>query len=664
MKRKLVVMCLIGAILLVGGMPVLAGELLEKYGRMAYPLSEYEEITGKKIEKFNQAPMLRIMVAAGELPPLEERLPEDLVVVEPLEEIGQYGGTMNIAGKYTRGWDDVQSTCCTEPIFRINFAGTKMIPNLVSEDYEFSKDGKTLTLPLRKGIRWSDGVPFTADDLMFWYEDYLLNEELTPVKPIKWKPGGELMRMEKLDEYTVRLHFAVPYPIILNLLGHYEGTGVYRPKHYLKQFHPRYTPMEELEKLCKEEGFDYWYQLFKAKAATWAGVPNGRYAGLPTVNGYFLKESRENHLFYERNPYYWKVDPMGNQLPYIDRIQTTEVANPSMVDLKIVTGAVDFAGFNTSPDNIPLYKGSAEKGNYRVLIYQNPDAADVRTNFNLCSEDPVLRKIFRDVRFRRAMSLAMNREEMNETLRFGLATPRQCTVFPDSPYYEEEFARAYAEYDPERANALLNEMGLNKKDGEGWRLRPDGKRLVLLFEYCENPSWGAPFYELIKEYWEGVGVQTILKFLNRSLLSTRVGANQVNVSAWNGDTVSDLLWPVLPTNWVPMWIGDSTVWGNQWALWHITEGKEGEEPPEEQKRLLSLWEEYCTTMDEERQIYLAKEILRSNAENLWVIGTIGLSPRPVIARNNLRNIPETGQHGYAVMRLLPKHPEQFFFKQK
>jgi len=647
------------------GTTVLAGDYLDKYGKMVFILEEYEEVTGNKIAEYHEAPILEAMVAKGELPPVEERLPEQPVVVLPIEEIGQYGGMLNIVGRYARGWDDVQSTACVEGLFRISFDGTEMQPNLVSEDWEFSEDATTLTLPLLQGIRWSDGVPFTADDVMFWYEDMLLNDEYTPVKHTKWRPGGELMKMEKLNDYTVQIRFAAPYPIILLYLGHYEGHsgGTFAPKHYMQQFHPRYAPKADLEKLMKEEGFETWQQLFNAKLASWAGVPNGAYTGLPTVNGFWLKESQEDHLFYERNPYYWKVDPAGNQLPYIDNIQTTQVSDATMSDMKIVTGECDFAAFNPSADNIPLYKDSAEEGNYRVLVYKNPDAADVYVDFNLTAKDPVMREILRDVRFRRAMSHALNREEMNETLRFGLATPRQTTVFPESPYYEEYFEKAYADYDPDEADALLDEMGLDKRDKEGYRLRPDGERLILLFEYCQNPAWGDPFYEMIKEYWEAVGVQTVLKFMDRSLLGKRIAANEVNVSAWNADKASDLRWPALPALWVPINTGDDTIWGYQWALWHRTDGKEGEEPPAEPKRLIGVWEEYIVTLDEERKMYLAKEILRSNAENLWTIGTVGLSPTPVIVRKNLRNVPETGLHGYAVMRLRPKHPEQFFFKQ-
>ena len=198
---------------------ILAGEYLEKYGRMAFTLSEYEEITGNKIDKYSEAPMLKALVTAGELPPVEERIPEEPVVVLPIEEIGQYGGMLNIVGRYPRGWDDVQSTACVEGLFRISFDGTEMVPNLVTEEWDFSEDAMTLTLPLRKGIRWSDGVPFTADDVMFWYEDMLLNDEYSPVKSTTWKPGGELMKMEKLDDYAVRIQFAAPYPIILLYLG-------------------------------------------------------------------------------------------------------------------------------------------------------------------------------------------------------------------------------------------------------------------------------------------------------------------------------------------------------------------------------------------------------------------------------------------------------------
>ncbi len=627
-------------------------------------IREYEEATGKRIEKFNEAPTLKVKVAAGELPPVERRLPPEPVVIKPLEEVGQYGGTVHLViDAPNRMYGDPQCFITPEGILGIGTDYKSVVPAL-AKDWEFSKDGKTLTLFLRKGIKWSDGVPFTADDLMFWYEDVLLNDELTPVKSQQWKPGGKLMKMEKVDDYTVRLHFAAPYPIIVLELAHYSGGegGFYWPKHYLKQFHPRYTPIEKLEKMAKDEGYDYWYQLFRRKAwAASGGITLN--PELPTLNPFVLKERGPENLIFERNPYYWKVDTAGNQLPYIDRVFISVVSDLEMVNAKIITGAVDFGLFGTQVPKYPLYKANAEKGNYRVLDYHKSDGADIFFDFNLCSKDPVLRKIFRDVRFRRAMSLAINREEINDTLYFGMATPRAMTVIPYSKYFEPEFAKAYAEYDPKKANALLDEIGLDKRDKEGYRLRPDGKRLVLIIEHCEPSDMATPITEMVREYWAALGIQVKIKLDTRELLSTRAAANEIDVSEWTGSR-SIFTFPKEPLNWTPVRPGDEVIWSNEWSRWYVTEGKAGEEPPEEIKELHELWEKMKTTMDEEERIRLGKELLRRGAENVWTIGTVGMAPKPCVVRKNLRNIPKTALKGYDIMRLVPRHPEQFFFKQR
>jgi len=304
--------------------------------------------------KYNEAPMLKIKVAAGELPPVEERLPEEPLVIPVVEEIGEYGETMHIntlnpgcwgAG----GWQIINFEC----MLRIAPDGKTILPNL-AKDYKLSENGKTLTLYLRKGIRWSDGAPFTADDILFWYEDVILNDELTPVKPKRWSPGGELMKVEKMDDYTVRLHFARSYPLVtIQLARNANRGGFYLPKHYLKQFHPRYVPMEKLEKMTEKEGYDYWYQLFNRKRDDGWGGKAG--VGYPTLRSHVLIEKKEEVYIAGRNPYYWKVDPAGNQLPYIDKVVVVGVlSNRELLDGNIISGQVDYASEQTSLDNLSL----------------------------------------------------------------------------------------------------------------------------------------------------------------------------------------------------------------------------------------------------------------------------------------------------------------------
>jgi len=612
---------------------------------------------------YNEAPMLRTKVAAGELPPVEERLPEKPLVVEPVEEIGQYGGTAHVASTFAEAFMDGSLLMGWEGLLRIGPDNKSIIPNLAKK-WEFSKDGKTLTIYLRKGIKWSDGVPFTADDIMFWYEDMFLNEELTPVKSKDLCPGGEPIVVEKVNDYTVRFHFAVPYPIMKLYLAHYGGLWLFYPKHYLMQFHPRYVPLEKLEKMAKDEGFDYWYQLFGDKIRTgFIGAQTN--PDRPVLEAFVLRIKKPDHLVLERNPYYWKVDPAGNQLPYIDKIFVHLVTDVETANAMVVSGQLDFAGMNTTLTNYPLYKDSAAKGNFRVLTWPSCYGGMVIFQPNQTHKDPVLRKIFRDVRFRRALSLAINREEINDVLYFGLGEPRQMTVVPQSKFYEDRFARAYAEYDPEKANALLDEMGLKWDENHEYRLRPDGKRLSWTIEYWPGEiATKTPTCELVREYWRKIGIQVALKEETGELTTQRATSNEMDMNVWHGDKVADILFILSPQFFVPYSRGWETTWGVEWATWYVTGGKEGEKPPEKAMNLLKWWEKMKTTMDEEEMIQLGKKILASQAENLWTIGTVGLAPQPIVVRNNLRNIPEKGLWGWDVLWTEPCHPEQFFFKQR
>lgn len=657
MIRKLVVILLSSIICLLGVVPALA------QGQYS-TLGEYEKVTGKTIETFSEAPMLKTKVATGELLPVKQRLPEDFVVIEPLEEIGQYGGTARVFSIAPGHPGDGAYISGQEPILRVASDLKTTIPN-IARKWELSEDGKTLTLYLRKGMKWSDGYPFTADDIMYWWEDMVLNDELTPVKPVQyWAPGGELMKVEKVDDYTVRFRFAAPYPNVPMLLSGPEGFWKAQyPKHYLSQFHIKYN--SKANELAKERGFDFWHQLHIEMTLNWCSLM--RYPDVPTINAFKCVERTASHLLYERNPYYWKVDTEGNQLPYIDRILVKKVEDIEMYTAKIVTGEADFAARETSLENYPLYVESAEKAGYRVLPWPSGFGTMVLYQLNLTCKDPVLREIFLDVRFRRAMSLALNREEINEILFFGMGKPGQWTLISKSILYEPRFAQAYAQYDPEEANRLLDEMGLEWDRKHEYRLRPDGKRLVWTNEYYPGGMniAGEATSELAVRYWKEIGCQVLLKPITGELSLQRAAANEIYMNLWIGDRGTDMAFFTGDLKWfVPMNTGWEMSYGVEWARWYQSEGKAGEEPPEKVKQIYEWRQELLATMDEEERILMGKNILASQAENVWAIGTVAEVPVPIIVRKNLRNIPEEGLYTWDVLYTMPQHPEQFFFKQK
>ncbi len=669
MRNKLVSILLTAVVIsgvFLGDVQVLFGQDIEDWkliGQYSTVL-EYEKVSGKKITELNEAPVLLELVEQGVLPPVEDRLPDEPLVVEPWEEIGQYGGTANVVYTEVRNWQDVGSLTGEECIFRVTRDGKTVMPN-IAKSWEFTDEGKTLTIYLRKGIKWSDGEPFTADDIMFWYEDVLLNDELTPVKPIAWSPGGELVQIEKIDDYAVRLQFQSPSPPILTRLAHDYGSqgSFFLPKHYLKQFHPKYASKEQLEKLTKQEGFEHWYQLFASKASSSYRDPMTN-PDIPVLRAFKIRSRTKAGMdtFLERNPYYWKIDTEGNQLPYIDEIHATLVESVELYNMKVISGESDFAGFSTAFDHYPVYKENEEKSGTKVLIWNLGYPAVVSFHVNLTHKDPVMREIFQDRRFRIALSLGINREEINQIAFLGYGEPMQLCVIPkESKYYFDTYAKAYTNYDPVEANRLLDEMGL-KKGPDGYRLRPDDKPLQITVEFTPAAAGAAKITicEMVQRQWEKLSLKIVFKEEDRELYMVRCReANEHDIGLWHADIHTELLWE---TGHYVSPIGVMQEWAPLWYLWYTSEGKAGEEPPNEIKRIMDLYKVIQTSTDEVEKIQAAREIWRSNAENLWAIGTIGLAPQPIVINNRLKNVPEEGlwTHDYFFGALYS--PEQYFFE--
>ncbi len=663
MIRRLVVMLTIsGAICLLGAIATLA-QLAEQY-----ELKEYESLVGEKLE-FNEAPELRVLVAAGELDPVKKRLPEEPVVIEPAEEIGQYGGRIHIVTTdiATDAYSFLTLTGLV-PILRFDPEGTTILPN-IAKDWTFSDDAKTLTLYLRKGMKWSDGVSFTADDIMFWYEDIMLNDEITTSFPVAdWYSGGEVMKMEKIDDYTVRVHFSEPHPLVLQIKAFGASSAWYAPKHYLTQFHALYTPVEKLDAEAQEAGFDYWYQLFENKYSEFLHPGKIPPAGYPVLYPYRTVKKALDYAVAERNPYYWKVDTEGNQLPYIDEVLIIGIADKETRTAKIVSGDIDFEGsVNLGMPDVTLLLADAEKGDYRVLITHGATSS-INFMLNQNVEDPVLQDIFQDIRFRIALSVAIKREEINDHVFFGLGVPGQVTVHPSSKYYKEEFARAYAQYDIQEANRLLDEMGLKWDKDHEWRLRPDGQKLGIVYHFTEFEVPIGEISELVKEYWKAIGIDLSLKSVDWGAYTSFVNENRIEMGGlWT--------WELFPPRFLTGYAGGliparepwmvPSAWSPLWRNWLATEGKEGEEPPEEIKKNWRLWWDVVkVTPDEEERARAVEEILRSQAENLWTIGTVGSDPRPILVKNDLWNVPKKFEAAWDWMATARWYPEQYFFKTK
>ena len=620
--------------------------------------AETEETTTSEAgegQGFHEAPMLRARVDAGELPPLDQRLPLEPMVMEPFKEIGMYGGTMELSGNV--GWSFDGDMPSREMLFFWTADSKTVVPN-IAKGWEFSTDAKTFTIYLREGLKWSDGAPFTADDLVFWYEDILMNDELNPTKPKQWTPGGEVMKLEKVDDYTVNLKFAVPHPLILYILteqgkGATQQGGIIAPAHYLKKFHPKYVEADDLQKLVDEKSLDSWVRLFGTKT----GIQGtGQDVDLPRLSAWIPVKTSTAGVTYERNAYYWKVDPAGNQLPYIDYRKVTVISESEIIKMKTMDGDINYAYIGGISEDLTLYMENRESGNYDVYEWQGTGNGRPAFCFNQNVRDDALLPIFRDKRFRQAMSLAITRDEINELQYLGMAEARQATLLSSSRFYEEEYARAFAEHDVDEANRLLDEVGLKWDSNNEWRLRPDGETMAVVLEIID----GHPIkpIELTKEYWEKVGVKVILKPYPVGTARNRIIAGEPEAfETYAQDT--DLGFMLDGGIYASMFLAD---WMPAWRQWYNTDGAEGEEPIAEIKQLFEALETMTSTTNEDKRTQAGKEILRLHAENVWIIDTVGADPAFGVASKDLGNVPDESIMAGALAWAKFQRPEQMFFK--
>ena len=616
--------------------------------------AEYEKATGKKITRFSEAPALQELVKQGKLPAVEKRLPEKPLVVVPVEEVGQYGGTWRMAMGGVADTMLLVREVDYEGLVRIDPTLSIVLPG-VAESWKIEGNSRTFTFNLRKGLKWSDGEEFTADDIMFWYKDILLNKDLTPVPPTWLTSEGEVVKVEKIDKYTVRFSFKKPAGLFLPYLA--TGTTGIVPSHYLKQFHPNYVAKDKLDELVKKEKLNTWLDLFNNKNNPWMNPE------LPVINAWKVVTpiGVGTRVSFERNPYYWKIDTAGNQLPYIDKITADIVTDPEVRLMKAMSGEIDMQsrGIGQSIVNYPLLAENKGKGDYRLIRQTHTSMNQMLIILNLNHKDPVLRKLFNDRRFRIALSHAINRQEIIDLLYMGLVEPWQVSPNRGTPTFYEPAAKNYIEYDPKKANQLLDEVGLNKKNKDGIRLRPDGKPLEITVEFSGDTS---NEWEMIKNYWQTVGIKVAIKGIDRSLWEIRTSAAEYDITSWWGDSGTGYE-PIIMPFWYFPYTYPSSRQAPRWALWYQSGGKQGETPPPEVRHQMALYTQITTTTDPGKQVQLFKQILEVQAKNLYTMGICQIPPQFVVVKNNFRNVPEVYESGQYPTHG-PYNPCQFFIKSK
>ncbi len=599
-------------------------------------------------QEYNEAPALAEMVAAGELPPVAERIPLEPKLVNELPasllsyEIGQYGGTLRTAVVSWRLADVFIGT--NEPL--INTAGLlgEEVTGNVLLGWEANEDQTEFTFFLREGMRWSDGEPVTTEAVRYAWEDVMTNEELTPL-PVSWlrsggSPTGELMTLEIIDDYTFKMTSAEPYGGFINPVLTLEGWNAYeyllKPAHFLRQFHASYASEEDLARLIEEDGqVDDWIQLHQKRDCPRASNVNAiACMGNPKLHAWLLVSRTQEQAVYERNPYYWKVDAAGNQLPYIDSIVTTNVQDFEALGLKMISGEVDFAREALALNKMPLYRENEANGYIAGVYNMHITPTDVLINW--ATDDPVWRQVVWDLRFRQALAYAIDREEIIDSVYFGFAEPT---------------SHGINEFDPDRANQLLDEMGLDQRDAAGFRLGPDGETFTMDF-VVPNDLWDdlVPVTELVVEFFNDVGIKTTMQAVPDSLVMEQGRANEVEVTVINTQTP---IWGMIPKlNWY---------WqiAPPWVDWWYSGGQTGEEPPEIMKEFFTnLFELYKVPVEEGPA--LAQEVLDEIGEKVIYILHIENVKQPLIYSQNLGNVPESAD---AIAIAVNHAWEQLFFRQ-
>jgi peptide/nickel transport system substrate-binding protein len=604
---------------------------------------------------FQEAPMLAKMVAAGELPSLDKRLPPKPVVVKPFDRIGEYGGTWRRA--YT-GLSDLVGArrLLYDPLVRWS-PNFKILPNL-AESWDIDKTGRIFTFHLVKGVRWSDGQPFTTDDVMFYFDDILLNKELTPSLPRWIAPSGIAPKFTKIDDYTFRLEFAKPYSIFLEQLACPQGMAlVTNPKHYLKKFHKKYAKPEELAKLMKEKHVTTWVRLFlNASDLQHSLFTNPK---LPSLCAWVTKVPAPARRFVmERNPYYWKVDPAGNQLPYIDTIVNDLQAEAQTVLLRAVAGEIDMQGrLLGGMQNAVLLLAYLSNGKYRLVPKSSTASVGVLLAPNINHKDPVMRAILSDARFRKALSYAINRDEINKIVYRGRGEPRQAAPLKDSEFYSSSYAQAYTRFDPGKARRLLDEMGLKTGPG-GKRMRPDGKQLRLSLDVMLTIQSTVDTAEIIASNFKHIGIDTDVKSELMGLFRERTQSASQDIALWSGDGGMECL---LDPRWYFPYSTESLN-APLYGLWFQSNGLSGEKPPTEIRKLMDIYEQILTTISPEKRKELFKKILDADEKNLWVIGVAHEPDDYYVVSPNMFNIPKRDFQSWMYPNPGPIHPEQFFFR--
>ncbi len=601
------------------------------------------------------------------LPALADRMPSEPLVVAPYEMIGSYGGTFNALSNATEaGTSDFMSV---RHVNLVRYADdlTTIVPN-VAKSWSWNDDFTQLTFVLREGHKWSDGQPFGAEDVEFWYENLQLDPNVIESPKDYVLAGGEPMTVDVIDPLTVRFNMPSPKPGFLAHFANHYAQG-FQPKHFLGQYHPGVNP--DADELAKSLGFEGGYDLVKAYygSSDWMDTPTpmlahpDKVAGLPldaapTLESHIvISESTEGRRFVA-NPYYFKVDTAGNQLPYINEMDEIFVSESEVRLLKLVNGEVDYKAQALQVDYVPLLLENQEKGGFAVDL--KPEITMPTFAFNVTSDDLEKRKVFGDLKFRQAMSVAMNRDEINEVALFGLGKPQQYIGFSPTPdFVTEEWEQHFAQHDPELAKSLLDEIGLVDKDGDGMRDLPNGDPLTLNLQVATQ-GISIKIVELVGQSWRDVGVNNTVKEVTTDEYRSSQSSNQLDVTMFEKSVPlavvlgnAEIFIPPFD-NYFNM--RTAMLWGE----YVESGGSAGVEPPAYVAEMMEDVKAFqATPVGTPDSDALGLKLVKNMTGNLLFIGTVK-GEQPIYRAKALKNVTQFKTASYAYYRTYPYRPAQWF----
>ena len=577
---------------------------------------------------------------SGTLPKVGQRLPKIPAVARFAadQSAGRHGGTMRLLVGRER---DTRLMVVYGYARLVRYDRNYRLVADLLEKFEV-EEGRIFTLHLRPGHRWSDGRPFTTRDFKYYWQDVALNPQLSPGGPPKAlmvdrrKPVFEV-----LSETVVRYTWQKPNPHFLPALAGAAPKFIYRPAHYLKRFHIRYADPAKLQRATAKRRLHNWSALHSLKDNLYRfDNPD-----LPTLQPWRnTTRGPAQRFVFVRNAYYHRVDPDGRQLPYIDRV-ILRVSTPSLIAAKASGGETDLQARGLAFNQYTFLKLGEKRGRYKVHLWRTARGAHLALFPNLNVADPVWRGLFWNVQFRRALSLGINRHEINQVLYYGLGTEGNNSVLPQSPLYDPSVRYRWARFDVKKANELLDGLGLTQRNGRGLRLLPDGRPMEIIIESSGEHTEQTDILELVHDSWLKLGIKMFSRPSQREVLRMRVLSGQAMMTIWGGLTAGIATPDVSPAELAPT--NPYQFHWPRWGQWFNSLGRQGSPPAlPAARRLLTLYGNWETATSQGQRARIWRRMLELHADQVFTLGLIAAIPQPVVIGNKLRNVPKEAVYSW------------------